>query len=376
MLVQSPALNSKPHYRILDGLRGVAAVVVVFFHLFEAHSSGPLDQIINHGYLAVDFFFVLSGFVIGYAYDDRWGKMTLKDFFRRRLIRLQPMVVMGMFIGAVFFFFGSEQMFPGIDRVSVWKMLLVFVIGCTLLPVPVSMDIRGWSEMHPLNGPSWSLFYEYIANILYALIIRRFTKTLLAILVVIAGCVLVYYAVTSPKGCLAGGWTLNAAQLQVGFTRLMYPFLAGLLLARTGWHIRVKYAFEICSLLLVFVLAFPRLGGNELWVNGLYESFCVIILFPLIVAIGAGGKLSDGFFSKGCDFLGKISYPLYITHYPIVYLYWNWVTPRHLSWTQVWPSTLLIAAFCVMMAYACLKLYDEPVRNWLNGLKKKNDFKQ
>ena len=111
-------LNAKPHYLILDGLRGIAAILVVFFHLFEAHSSGHLDQVINHGYLAVDFFFVLSGFVVGYAYDDRWNKMTIGAFFKRRLIRLQPMVVMGMFIGAVFFFFGSDAMFPEIGRVG------------------------------------------------------------------------------------------------------------------------------------------------------------------------------------------------------------------------------------------------------------------
>lgn len=368
MVTQASVLNTKPHYQILDGLRGVAAILVVFFHLFEAHSSGPLEQIINHGYLAVDFFFVLSGFVIGYAYDDRWGKMTLKDFFRRRLIRLQPMVVMGMFIGAVFFFFGSEAIFPGIDQVSVWKMLLVFVIGSTLLPVPLSMDIRGWGEMHPLNGPAWSLFFEYIANILYALVIRKFTKILLGILVVIAAVFLVHLAVTSPGGSLAGGWKLDGPQLRVGFTRLMYPFFAGLLLSRLGWLLRVKYAFEVCSVLLLIALAFPRLGGNEaFWMNGLYEAACIILLFPLVVALGAGGQLSGSYLSKSCHFLGNISYPLYITHYPVVYLYWNWVTPRQLSWTQVWPSTLLVAFFCVLLAYACLKLYDEPVRSWLNA---------
>lgn len=359
-------LNSKPHYLILDGLRGVAAILVVFFHLFEAHSSGPLDQVINHGYLAVDFFFVLSGFVVGYAYDDRWNKMTIGAFFKRRLIRLQPMVVMGMFIGAVFFFFGSEAMFPGIGQVSVWQVMLLFVIGSTLLPVPTSMDIRGWGEMHPLNGPAWSLFFEYIANILYALVIRRFPKFLLTLLVIVAGGALIHYAVTSPNGCLAGGWKLDGPQLRVGFTRLMYPFFVGLLLSRTGFLIRTRYAFEKCSLLLLIVLAMPRLGGeSQYWLNGLYEALCVIIVFPLIVVLGAGGKLSESLFSKGCDFMGKISYPLYIVHYPVIYLYWNWVTPRHLPWTSVWPSTILIAAFCIMMAYACLKLYDEPVRTWL-----------
>lgn len=81
--------DTKPHYDLLDGLRGVAALTVVCFHLFEAFATSHLDQRINHGYLAVDFFFILSGFVIGYAYDDRWGK-TIRDFLKRRLIRLHP----------------------------------------------------------------------------------------------------------------------------------------------------------------------------------------------------------------------------------------------------------------------------------------------
>lgn len=88
-------LASKPRYEILDGLRGVAALLIVAYHLFETYSTGPAGQIINHGYLAVDFFFVLSGFVIGYAYDDRWDRMTVWSFFKRRVIRLHPMVVYG-----------------------------------------------------------------------------------------------------------------------------------------------------------------------------------------------------------------------------------------------------------------------------------------
>src|SRR5580693_10064467 len=108
----SANLQSKPRYEILDGLRGVAAVVVVAFHIFEAHAKSPLNQIINHGYLAVDFFFVLSGFVVAYAYDDRWGKMTQWDFYKRRLIRLQPMVIMGTIIGAALFYFQGSSVFP------------------------------------------------------------------------------------------------------------------------------------------------------------------------------------------------------------------------------------------------------------------------
>ena len=167
--------DSKSHYKILDGLRGVAAITVVLFHILEIFSGGDhTKQIINHGYLAVDFFFVLSGFVVGHAYDDRWSKMTIGGFFKRRLIRLHPMIVAGMIIGAICFYFGASPiLFPNINQIPIWKLLLVMVIGFTLIPVPTSLDIRGWGEMHPLNGPAWTLFFEYIGNLLYALVLRK-----------------------------------------------------------------------------------------------------------------------------------------------------------------------------------------------------------
>ncbi|HAO06291.1 MAG TPA: acyltransferase, partial [Chryseobacterium sp.] len=96
--------DTKPHYNILNGLRGVAALMVICYHVFEAFATSPIDQKFNHGYLAVDFFFILSGFVIGYAYDDRWKTMKIKDFIIRRLIRLHPMVIMGAILGAVAFY--------------------------------------------------------------------------------------------------------------------------------------------------------------------------------------------------------------------------------------------------------------------------------
>lgn len=93
---QTSPLSSKPRYEILDGLRGVAAMIVVAFHLIETYFEGqPVIQPLNHGYLAVDFFYMLSGFVIGYAYDDRWGRMTTGLFFKRRLVRLHPMLMFG-----------------------------------------------------------------------------------------------------------------------------------------------------------------------------------------------------------------------------------------------------------------------------------------
>jgi peptidoglycan/LPS O-acetylase OafA/YrhL len=364
---KTPAyLESKSHYEILDGLRGVASILVVIFHVFETYSGDRFHQVINHGYLAVDFFFVLSGFVVAYAYDDRWNKMTQWDFYKRRLIRLQPMVIIGTIIGAILFYFQACGAFPLIAGTPVWKMLLVMLLGFTMLPLPVSMDIRGWQEMHPLDGPAWSLFFEYIANILYALIIRKFSKTLLTIFVVLSGCFLVQYLVMGPQGDVIGGWALDKTQMHIGFARVLYPFFAGMLLCRVGKLIRIKNAFTVCSLLLIVFFSIPRLGGTtHLWMNGLYESFCIIVVFPLIVSIGAGGTMTRNFVTKVCKFLGDISYPLYITHYPLIYFHVAWVVNNKVPMGRGLLGGVVVLILSVAIAYASLKFYDEPVRKWL-----------
>nr|WP_223845534.1 acyltransferase [Flavobacterium selenitireducens] len=349
-------------------MRGVAAVMVVIFHLFESHATSHQDQIVNHGYLAVDFFFLLSGFVIGYAYDDRWGKMTVRDFIKRRLIRLQPMVVMGMLIGGILFYFQASELWPNIAQTPVWKMVLVMVIGMTLIPLPLSMDIRGWTEMHPLNGPGWSLFYEYIANILYAVGVRKFSNTALALLVLVTGTGLAHYVVTSPGGDIVGGWALTADQIYIGFTRMLFPFFAGLLLFRLGKLGRIKNAFVWCSLSIIAILALPRIGGSEnLWQNGLYEAICIIIFFPLIVYWGASGEIKSQIGKRICKFTGAISYPLYITHYPLVYCYMAWVSKTKATLSQGAPYMVLTFVIAVILAFACLKCYDEPTRKWLRA---------
>jgi peptidoglycan/LPS O-acetylase OafA/YrhL len=360
-------LGTKPHYQILDGLRGVAAMIVVCFHLAEPLSSSHLDNVVNHGYLAVDFFFLLSGYVIGYAYDDRWGKLTIGGFLRRRLARLQPLVVLGMTLGAIGFYFTDSTLWPLIHTVPAWKLLVVMLIGYTILPIPLSMDIRGWQEMHPLNSVGWSLFFEYIANILYALGLRKLSNKALACFVVVAGAVLVQLAVTNPNGDVTGGWTLNAEHMRIGITRTLFPFFAGLLLSRVARPARIKNAFLWCSLLVVMFLLMPRIGGaNHLWLNGLYEAVCIIIIFPLIVYIGASGVVGGQTEDKICKFLGNLSYPLYMTHYVLVYFYVAWVSNHSgITWRQAWPEALLTFSGALVLAYASLKLYDEPVRNWL-----------
>jgi peptidoglycan/LPS O-acetylase OafA/YrhL len=378
-------LASKPRYEILDGLRGVAAMIVVGFHLFETYSKGPVFQVLNHGYLAVDFFFVLSGFVIGYAYDDRWDRMTIGGFFKRRLVRLHPMVIMGTLIGALLFYFGSCSDFPLISKTPWWTVLLMMLFAFTMLPATAKMDIRGWGETNPLNGPAWSLQWEYIANILYATVIRHFSKTVLTIFLVFAAFLTlnltmnwdvfgVFDARRYAAYTVIGGWSVTPDQLCIGISRLLYPFFMGLMLSRLHWLIKVKAGFWWCSLIVALLLVMPRIGGEtNMWMNGIYESVAILLLFPLIVSMGAGSKVS-GRTVAVCKFFGEISYPLYITHYPLIYL--------QISWARNHPDASLgtiimvsasVFILSIAVAYACLHLYDLPLRNWLkrNWLMKK-----
>jgi peptidoglycan/LPS O-acetylase OafA/YrhL len=364
------AAPAKSHYVILDGLRGVAALMVVLFHLFEAWSGGdPEKQIINHGYLAVDFFFLLSGFVVAYAYDDRWGSgMSPWDFYKRRLVRLQPMIIVGGLIGAALLAFQHGSLFPKLDTVTTWQVLGVLALSFVMIPMTPSAEIRGWGEIYPLNGPQWSLFYEYIANILYAVGLRKLSNRWLGALVAVSALALIGLLVMGPRGDVIGGWALDAKGVQIGLTRVMFPFFAGVLLMRLGKRIKVRNAFAVCSLLLVAALSLPRFGVEaQRWINGLYEAACIIVLFPLIVAIGAGEKDVDGRSVRIARFFGDLSYPLYITHYPLIYIYTTWVVDQKPSVGQGALVAVGVFVGAVTIAWACLKLYDEPVRRRLAG---------
>jgi peptidoglycan/LPS O-acetylase OafA/YrhL len=359
----------KDHFVILDGLRGVAALMVVVFHLFEAYAFGdPQKQIVNHGYLAVDFFFMLSGFVIAYAYDDRWGATGLWEFAKRRLVRLQPMVVAGTLVGAALFAFQDFSIFTKFDTATPGAVMLIALLGCLMIPLPKSADVRGWDEIYPLNGPAWSLFYEYIANILYAVVLRRLGLRWLGIATACAAGALIHLAVAGERGDLIGGWALDAAGVRIGLTRVLFPFLAGVLLMRLGTRLRVGHGFAVSALLLIVALSLPRFGGLErLWLNGLYEAACVILLFPLIVTIGAGEQRASGTPLRIARIFGDLSFPLYITHYPLIYIYTGWVIDAKVPAAQgaLVGAGVLVAA--VALAWICLKVYDEPVRRWLGA---------
>lgn len=373
-------IESKPRYEILDGLRGVAAIVVVLFHMFECYSKDQVQQIINHGYLSVDFFFALSGFVVAYAYDDRWGRMTLWDFFKRRFVRLHPMAIFGTLLCACFFYLNIGPTYPLVGETP-WYILLLVTLWClTLIPLPPRFDIRGWGCTNPVNDPTWTLQFEYAANILYALVLRRLSKIGLAVCCLIAAFFTVsltmnwdFFGLLHDRGYAAytviGGWTLTGPQVYIGFIRLACPFLIGMLLARMGKFIKLDGGFYWCCLLILLMTFMPRIGGYDaLWMNGLYEAFCIIILFPIILSIGAGSQIRSRRGQSICKFLGFISYPLYITHFVYIYLLWTFkgYHPDAPTGTVVTLCAGLFLA-AIATAYAAMKLYDIPVREYLKG---------
>jgi peptidoglycan/LPS O-acetylase OafA/YrhL len=340
----------KPHYPILDGLRGTAAILVVIFHLLEANFPVFANHPMHHGYLAVDFFYLLSGFVVGYAYDDRWGTMSIKDFFKIRLIRLHPLVILGALIGAIGFWIDPYT--NGFEAVGLFKLIGVTLISFTLLPSP---DIRGWGETHSLDGPAWSLFQEYIANLIYALFNRKMSHLILTIIVIISGIALTATAVW--HGDVATGWGYE--NFWIAIVRMMFPFFAGLLLFRAGKLIKIPMAYTVCSLLMIVLFFMPTFKFN-----GLYEAACIIIAFPIIVSAGAGGQIK-GRWARLCKFSGEISYPLYITHYPFIYIYTAWVYKEKPASQQIALVGCALFVFLIVLAYLSLKFYDEPIRAWL-----------
>lgn len=355
-------LQTKQHFEILDGLRGVAALAVVIFHFMEWIFTDPSKNFIGHGFLAVDFFFCLSGFVIGYAYDDRIAKMGLRNFFISRIIRLHPLVVAGSVLGLLAFLF--DPFGGNLELYSTGKIILTFFCSLFMIPLPVIAD-RGFN-LFSFNAPAWSLFWEYIANIVYAFVLYRIGRSYLLILTILSAFTIGYVGYSS--GNLLGGW--SGPTFWDGCARISYSFLAGLLIYRSNWIIKNKLGFGGLSILLLLAFLMP----SSEW-NWLAEPLIVLFYFPLLVSLGAGSVLNPGL-KKICVFSGNISYPLYMTHYAVLWMFGNYYTNYKPDASQL---TLIVVSGVILLvgfAYLVMEFYDIPLRKYLNDKRKEKLVKQ
>jgi peptidoglycan/LPS O-acetylase OafA/YrhL len=321
-------------YATLDGLRGLAAFAVLLLHV---QTKGP-----PNAYLAVDFFFVLSGFVVAHAYERRLaGGMGLLDFVRTRVLRLYPLAVLGVVLGGLWF---ASRGVPLDD------LLRASVAGALMLP---SWDLAEVSAfVFPGDPPLWSLFFELAANFAFALAVPFLTTRRLIAATALFGGVLVWAALV--KHGLDVGWRLD--DFGYGTARVLFPFTCGILLRRLPPPppLGQAWLWPVAGVLLA-ILFCPLPRGPILAVAaGLF-------LFPAVVTAGAAVRAGPqvGAFLL---YLGRLSYPVYVLHNPIIRIVRS--TARGLSLDGAWltPATVLVV---LLASHAAMVFYDEPLRAWV-----------
>ena len=348
---------SKPRFVFLDGLRGLAALWVAAYHLSQMFHT-PLKP--EHAYLAVDFFFCLSGFVVAAAYDGRMDAgMGVIDFLKRRLIRLYPMIAFGVVLGAAVV--GGEWLAYGTGNLQTW---IILTAGSFAL-FPIGFFYPGLSA-YPINSPLWSLAFELFANLIYALKVGWTVKSR----VVIAGFMAVLAALLlvpiHKAGTIQAVGFYNPSAFAEGTIRVLYPFFAGVIFWRTGWFRRVAAVPDVAlGAILSVMLAMPLFLLSKP-----YEAVAVLLVAPALVLFGAGARVT-AVLDPLWRALGRLSYPLYLVHMPIgiacVHLYW--ATGSHVSPYVAAGLALVVGA---SGAWIVMKLYDEPVRRWLSRPRQEN----
>ncbi len=341
-----------PHrYDTLDALRGLAALAVMLDH-FTQHNGGL--HLFPSSPLAVDLFFCLSGFVIAHAYGQRLADgLSCWGFFRLRLIRLWPAWLMGCALGLPVLLAkllaGESDLTPfGLLAATLLNLVFLPYLGFHSTAVFASRDV---GDVFPLNDPGWSLFFEFVANGLFVLLIVR-RQINLVVAAVIAG-VLFLGAVKifgeSP------GW--NIYSFLGGFPRVGFGFFVGALLYQ--WRNRLTFLPQLNALWLLAVLA-ALMMVPHFRLHTYYWFFVSLLLVPLLVALGARSILSPGSRQQHWARLaGALSYPLYCVHFPLVML-----LSLFYDQAPVWALMLGVVA-AVSLAAAALRL-EKPVGALLN----------
>jgi peptidoglycan/LPS O-acetylase OafA/YrhL len=342
---------SLPEYAVrqrleaLDALRGVASLVVLAYHLTQVRLAPAL---VPHGYLAVDFFFMLSGFVIAHAYEARLRTgLSLREFVVVRAIRLYPLAALGALLGTLVLLI-KHHVAP--ERVgSVAQILASGAFNALLLPTFLGADASRGGDLFPGNGPLWSLFFEGLANLGWAACLAAAGMAGLTATTLVCGAV---FAIALFLGGGANiGWDLATGLL--GLPRVGYGFLLGALLYR--WrglqHGGPRMSVPGLPLALIGVLAAPA----SVW----WDALSLFLLLPLILVLAVNGSASG--FTR---WLGELSYPLYVLHFPLLAL----AAGMQRSILQNWSAFLLCTVACgvaLLVSSVALYCYDRPVRSWL-----------
>ena len=386
--------GKRERFVILDALRGLAGLCVLLFHISEPYYASGGVQVCGHGYLAVEFFLLLMGYMLGYAYDGRWqGGMTTFDFFKVRLKRLHPLVISGTFIGLalVLLGFATDQRFLagsflslGRSGTGVAETVGVALVAATMVP------IIGFGCLNPFNACTWTLYYEYLGNILYAVGVRKLGVRALAVGALVTGALSAAYvfhfnlndvfatqwdvfdkAAVQAKFTLVGGWCASEDHVLAGCVRMLFPLFYGLLLARLNWRIRLPEkramaVFWVCVAVFAAMLFMPHpyaLGKpGHPWVNGAFELLALGVVFPLLLLTGAGNAIPGGKVARASVFVAELSYPIYMTHYPFMRIHNWWVGTHSAEYSTLACVLIGIVEYLVLAfaGYLAMRFWDKP----------------
>lgn len=340
----------KRRYITLDAMRGVAALFVAALHFSQIYRpSAPLPQF---SHLAVDIFFLLSGFVLSLSYGEKLAAgMTARDFIVRRLIRLFPLYLLGTLLS--FGVAGWEFSRGALGGATPGTIVVSGIAATLMLPSPT---YHFSIFLFPFMVPAWSLFFElYVANVAFA-ILRRATNRMILVIVLLS------LALLLAADALHHGSLDMGAQWRSfpgGIPRTLFSFFLGVLLQR--WHRARPPQLQIPSWMMIGVLAIllgmPLTGAA----GKFYELACVLLIFPALIFWGAEAREAH----KGLGAaLGDTSYGLYVIHYPLVIL-----AGRALAHADTRLAVLLELPFLATVAafaFGLHHLFDEPVRAWLS----------